>query len=189
MTSRFPGIFLLGLGLLAASGCAKAHAASVTDGGPPLQVPEPPERVLLPVEEPPVATSTPAPAPETPAPTPAAPPAAARPAPPRPQPPAAAAPPAPPPPPPAPTETRELRPGSPQTTAVTERSVRDLLTRAQRDLARVNYVKLTTDGRAQYDQSKRFSEQAEQALKERNLTFASTLAEKAATLAAELVGR
>jgi hypothetical protein len=72
---------------------------------------------------------------------------------------------------------------------VTERSVRDLLTRAQRDLMRVNYVKLTTDGRAQYDQSKRFSEQAEQALKERNLTFASTLAEKAATLAAELVGR
>jgi hypothetical protein len=70
---------------------------------------------------------------------------------------------------------------------VTERNVRDLLTRAQRDLARVNYGRLSADGRAQYDQSKRFSEQAEQALKERNLTFAFTLAEKAATLAAELV--
>ena len=66
--------------------------------------------------------------------------------------------------------------------------MREVLTRAQRDLARVDYGKLTADGRAQYDQAKRFSEQAEQALKERNLTFASTLADKAATLAAGLVG-
>src|SRR5207249_1832038 len=114
----------------------------------------PPARVLTPVEEPPIATTTPVP--ETPAPTAAAtPPPAARPAEPRRQPPTAAAQAPPPPPPPAATETRELRPGSPQTTAVTERSVRDLLTRAQRDLSRVDYVKLTTDGRAQYDQSKR----------------------------------
>jgi hypothetical protein len=35
----------------------------------------------------------------------------------------------------------------------------------------------------------RFSAQAEQALAGRNLIFAATLAEKAATLAAELLGR
>jgi hypothetical protein len=70
-----------------------------------------------------------------------------------------------------------------------ERSVRDLLTRASRDLNRVDYMRLSTDSRAQYEQSKRFSEQAEQALKERNLIFAATLADKAATLAAELLGK
>jgi hypothetical protein len=67
--------------------------------------------------------------------------------------------------------------------------VRDLLTRAARDLNKVDYMRLSTDSRAQYEQSKRFSEQAEQALKERNLIFAATLADKAATLAAELLGK
>jgi hypothetical protein len=103
--------------------------------------------------------------------------------------PAAAAPAAPPPaavtPPPAP---RDLRPSSPANTA-TEGSVRDLLARAARDINQVNYNRLSAEGRAQYDQSKRFSIQAEQALRERNLIFAATLADKAATLAAELLGR
>ena len=181
-----PSLFafcILNVALLA-SGCAKAQAASVPNG-PPLEVPEPPARVLLPIEEPPVAAATPPPQPEAPPAT-AAPPAGARPAAPKPQPPVVTQQT---PPPPAATDARELRPGSPQTTPLTERSVRDLLTRAQRDLARVDYGRLSADGRAQYDQSKRFSAQAEQALKERNLTFASTLADKAAQLAAELVGR
>jgi len=178
------GVGLLGIGSFAA--CAKARAESVPDG-PPLQIPDPPQRVLAPVEEP-LVTTTPAPEPEPP--VAAAPPRAtpARPAPePKPQstpaPPAAAAPP-----PRAPVETRELRPASP-TTAATERSVRDLLARAARDLGRVDYGRLTADGRAQYEQSKRFSTQAEQALRERNLVFAATLADKAATLAAELLQR
>jgi hypothetical protein len=64
-----------------------------------------------------------------------------------------------------------------------------MLTRASRDLSRVDYSRLSSDSRAQYEQSKRFSEQAEQALKERNLIFAATLADKAATLAAELLGK
>jgi histone H3/H4 len=72
---------------------------------------------------------------------------------------------------------------------VTERSVREMLTRASRDLSRVNYTRLSADGRAQYEQSKRFSAQAEDALRERNLVFAATLADKAATLAAELLAR
>jgi len=67
--------------------------------------------------------------------------------------------------------------------------VRDTLTRAARDLGRVDYGRLGTDARAQYDQSKRFTQQAEQALKDRNFVFAATLADKAAALAAELVGR
>ena len=165
--------------LLSAS-CAKAKAASVPDG-PPLSVPQPPERVLAPVEAPaPVAEAAPAPEP----------PPAAAPAPrtpPRPVPREAEARPAP----PSATQaegTRDLRPAD-ANNAATERAVRDVLVRANRDLGRIDYGKLTTDGRAQYEQSKRFSQQAEQALKERNLVFAATLADKAATLAAELLGR
>jgi outer membrane biosynthesis protein TonB len=175
------GVF--GVGGLA--GCAKTKAASVPDG-PPLSVPQPPERVLAPVEAPaPVAAAAPAPEPPPQAATPPKPPPPRPPAPrepePRPQPA---------PPPPAQGEpTRDLRPAATANSAATERAVRDVLVRANRDLSRVDYAKLSTDGRAQYDQSKRFSQQAEQALKERNLVFASTLAEKAATLAAELLGR
>ena len=51
----------------------------------------------------------------------------------------------------------------------------------------MDYKKLSTEGQAQYDQSKRFSDEAKQAIKERNFPYAMTLAEKAATLAAELV--
>ena len=47
------GICLLGFGLLAASaaGCANAQAKAAA-AGPPLEVPEPPPRLLAPVEEP-----------------------------------------------------------------------------------------------------------------------------------------
>ena len=167
---------------LLAGACAKARAETVPDG-PPLQMPEPPQRVLAPVEEP--VMVAPVPEAETPAAAVAAPRTPPRPAEPR-QPlvPAAVAPPAA----PAPTEPRELRATSPAS-AVTERGVRDTLARAARDIGRVNVARLSTDGRAQYEQSRRFSAQAEQALKERNLIFAATLADKAAALAAELVGR
>jgi hypothetical protein len=86
-----------------------------------------------------------------------------------------------------PAEPRDLRPALPANLEG-ERTVREMLARAARDIARVEYTRLSADGRAQYDQSKRFSAQAEQALKERNLIFAVTLADKAATLAAELLG-
>jgi len=167
------------------SACAKARAESAPDG-PPLRIPVPPEHVLVPVEPPADLASAPEPEPPPPptatAPrTPAARPAPAKP---QPAPPAAATPPTQPP----PAEPRELTAPSPASGA-NERSVRDLLTRATRDLNRVDYSRLSTDGRAQYEQSKRFSEQAEQALKERNLIFAATLADKAATLAAELLGK
>jgi type IV secretory pathway VirB10-like protein len=179
--SRWLAVVALVSTAAAAGACAKAQAETAPDG-PPLQMPEPPQRVLVPVEIPVVAETPPEPVP---------PPVATAPAPP-PRPPAerrpavpAAAPPAPPPPPVV--DTRELRTASP-TTAASERMVRDMLARAQRDLGRVNYMRLSADGRAQYEQSKRFSTQAEEALRERNLIFAATLADKAATLAAELAG-
>jgi outer membrane biosynthesis protein TonB len=185
-TLRSALVFVCVLFVAALSGaCAKAQAESVPDG-PPLQMPLPPEHVLIPVEPPSETAAAPEPEPPPP-PTAEAPRTpAARPTPaPKPQPtvPTAAAPPAQTP----PVEPRELT--APSQASANERNVRDLLARASRDLGRVDYSRLSSDRRSQYEQSKRFSEQAEQALKDRNLIFAATLADKAATLAAELLGQ
>ena len=180
------GLVTCALFALSASGCAKAQAATVPSG-PPLQVPQPPPRVLVPVEE--AVIAAPAPAPEAPPPAPATrtPPRPVTEPRPQPAPPAAATPaPAPA---PTPPEPRELRAAPSPTNATTERTVRDTLARATRDINRVDYGKLSADGRTQYEQSKRFSQQAEEALKERNVLFAATLADKAAQIAAELLGR
>jgi len=177
------GLWGLGFALLALSGggCAKARAETVPEG-PPLQMPEPPQRVLAPVEDP--AVPAPAPEPDTPAAAVAPPRAPTRPATEsRPQPPLPAAPA-----PPSVAGPRDLR-AAPPANAATERSVRETLARAARDINRVDYSRLSAEGRAQYEQAKRFTAQAEQALKERNLMFAATLADKAATLAVELLGR
>jgi hypothetical protein len=175
------------LAAVLAAGCAKAKPPVLPDG-PALAMPLPPPRVFAPVEEPiavpptvpEVATSEPPkPTQRPPARRPSPPPAAAE----RPEPEA-----------PAPVATvpveppRELRPGSSTADAAAERQVRDLLQRASRDLNRVDYRRLSNEGRSQYDQAKRFSDQAEQALKERNFVFAATLADKAATLASQLGG-
>jgi hypothetical protein len=185
-------VLVFGMFASAAAGCAKAQASA--PAGPPLDVPEPPARVLAPVEEPVTAS---APAPETPPPAPVAttprtpprPPARRaepeKPETPTPAAPAAAAAPATPPADPP----RELRPASPNGDAAAEHDARDKLARASRDLSRVDYGKLNADTRAQYEQSKRFMEQAQQALKDRNFVFASTLADKAAALAAGLAPR
>jgi outer membrane biosynthesis protein TonB len=180
----------LALTVAAASACAKAKPATVADG-PPLAMPAPPNRVFA--------------LPEEPIPVQAPPPEIADAEPPKPAPPRAARPrtaPAPPaeaqrepePPPPVaaapaqPEPGRELRTTSSAADANAERQVRDLLQKATRDLGRIDYRKLSNEGRSQYDQAKRFAEQAEQAIKERNFVFASTLAEKAATLASQLGG-
>jgi outer membrane biosynthesis protein TonB len=70
-----------------------------------------------------------------------------------------------------------------------ERRVRNLVAQAMNDLNRVNYQALNVDARNQYDTAKRFAGQAEEALRARNLVFASNLADKAAALAAQLLGR
>ena len=71
----------------------------------------------------------------------------------------------------------------PQTVA----AIRDLLGRAARDLGRVNAAALNADGRAQYETARRFIQQAEDALRARNIVFAGKLADKAAIMAAVLV--
>jgi hypothetical protein len=177
--------------LVAAAGCAKARA-STQPGGPPLETPEPPPRVVSsPIESEPIVTEVPpieGPSPRTTpnAPRPAAPrerqeqppppvPAAASQTPPSPAPPAADEP------------QRTL-----QTTAnavQVEQRIRGLLANASRDLGRIDYRALSVDAQAQYDIAKRFTEQADEALKAKNVVFAERLADKAAALAAQLAKR
>ena len=188
MTSEGARLWVLGCGLsmvmALGTGCAKAHAKSLPDG-PPLEVPRPPPHVIAAAEEPIPSPpeERPATSPAQPArPTPAPAPRAARPEPKLGTPsesPAAAA---------------ETRPGEPRTLrapgdAARERALRDRLSAASRDLGRVDYARLSASGRTQYDQAKRFIEQAEQGIKEQNLVFAATLADKAAALARDLLGR
>src|SRR3954468_14212617 len=171
------------------SGCAKAKAASAPDG-PPLAVPAPPSRALAPVEGTLAEDSPPAPEPA------AAPPPRAAATPPRPQPrpratttPAASDPEPTPPatPPVAEPAVPAPRPAATQD-AVAERRVLDAKRKAEAELKKVDYQKLSTDGKAQYDQSKKFIEQVDQLLTERNYVLAVTIAEKATTLATELQG-
>jgi hypothetical protein len=70
-----------------------------------------------------------------------------------------------------------------------EGTIRDQLTRATRDLSRVDYVALSADAKVQYDTAKRFMVLADQAIKDRNFVFARTLADKAAVIAGVLSSR
>ena len=70
-----------------------------------------------------------------------------------------------------------------------ERGIRGSLQRAAADLNRVDYRALNADARTQYDTAKRFVSQADEAIRTKNLVFAKNLAEKAATIAAQLAGR
>ncbi len=76
---------------------------------------------------------------------------------------------------------------SPGTETQTSAAIRDLMARAARDLSRVNVASLNGDGRAQFETARRFLQQADDALKARNIVFAGKLADKAATMAAVLV--
>ena len=73
--------------------------------------------------------------------------------------------------------------------AEVERRIRGLLLEATGNLNRVDYGRLNADAKGQYDSAKAFVRQAEDALRSKNLVFASYLADKAATLAAQLRGR
>ena len=70
-----------------------------------------------------------------------------------------------------------------------ERGIRASLARAGADLNRIDYRGLNADARTQYDTAKRFVRQANEAMRAKNLVFAKNLADKAATLAAQLAGR
>ena len=175
--------------LLVLTGCSSRARAQTLPDGPPLAVPIAPahEIVIEQIAEAPppepepepelvVAPSKPnqqkvptraLPTPRTETPAPASQPAATT-------------------PPPAP-EAPVVR-AAPAAAAGDETKARTLITRATTDLEkRVDYQKLSDEGKAQYNQSKRFRDEAKQALEDRNFLLAVTLADKAATLAAELV--
>jgi hypothetical protein len=187
MTMAKCSIVVLHLALaasLAACG-AKARAAAVPDG-PPLAVPLPPAHEIAveqiaeaPPQEPPPA---PDPVVSIARPSTAAASTPARPESREAQAPAVVAAPTPPAAQPEATAVRA------STSAADEKRARDLLAKAAGDLNnRVDYRRLSNEGKAQYDQSKRFSEQALQAMKEKRFDYALTLAEKAADIAAQLV--
>lgn len=175
------------------AGCAHGQAKTIAEL-PPLAMPEAPPRVVEPSEPQPPAvvalpdeprTNLPRPAPAQRSDSPrAAEPAKTDPA--------------------ASTATEQARPpedtprpNAPTTLQTTptqregevERRVRILIAQAMNDLNRVNYQALNADARNQYDMAKRFAIQAEEAVRARNLVFANNLADKAAALAAQLLGR
>ncbi len=190
-SARMVLVCVLAAGWLA---CAPTRIKTQPDG-PPLEAPVPPAHVVVAQEEPPAEPAAPSsgakPNPRVPrTPTRQSPPRsdkAAKPDKPADKPDPVATPPAKPTadePPPASTSL--------QTTANVDeevRKIRALLGRASSDLKQVNYSTLTGDRKSQYDTAKRFVEQAEDALKEKNVLFARQLADKAATLAALLVKR
>jgi hypothetical protein len=192
---------LTGLALaagLAGAGCATKVVAT-PEPPPPLVVPVVPPRLVGPVV---VEDDAPLPVAEAPAPAPAPP--AQRPARPAPRPagngaakPEPAGTPAegtaktdtpaePAPPPPAEPLLR-----TPETVNDTEaeKRVREILGRAEQNLAKVDYRALTANGRAQADTARRFITQADAALKNRSLNFARYLADKAETLSTSLLNR
>jgi hypothetical protein len=183
-------LFCLATATVAVSGCARAKAKTVPDA--PLEVPAPPTRDVEPIEveaPPPVGLVQ---EPARNAPPRARPPAPAT----REQPKAEPAKPDAPPPavepakpsdePARPTTTLQTTP--PASEVEVERSIRASLARANGDLGRVDYRQLNKDARTQYDTAKRFVHQADEALRSKNLVFAKNLADKAATLAAQLAG-
>lgn len=167
----------------ALAGCAKAQAVAAPVM-PTLAPPEVPPRVVAEYQpDPPLPAAPVSPEAVTVAPRPPRPPRRDTPRVEAPaddlQGPPAAAPAAPPPP--------ALALQMPGASAKADQSVRALLAQAARDLGRVNYQALDTDGRAQYDTARRFMQQADDALKVRNVMFAGKLADKAATMAAVLL--
>jgi hypothetical protein len=169
-----------------AAGCAEKVVKAETRVEPPaaLQVPLPPPRVIVPPQP-----DTPAQVEDT------APPSPARSHPPRPAPkpetkpdttrpdtapetPAAAEAPQ------APPETKPV-----PADAASVAAVRQQMARATQTLAQVNYAGLSNDMKAQFDTANRFLALAEQALKEGNMLFASTLTDKAGAIASLLTGR
>jgi outer membrane biosynthesis protein TonB len=189
---RLRFVLVLSVALLLSSlvsGCVRAHAKTVTET-PPLDAPAPPPRAIEPLEAdaaPPKAEEpTPAAVPARPRPTPARtePPPPDKPEPPPAEPPKVAEEP---PKPAVPPTTLQMTPAAAE--SVVERAIRGTLARATSDLNRVDYRVLDVDARTQYDTAKRFIQQSDEAIRAKNLVFAKNLADKAATLAAQLAGK
>jgi hypothetical protein len=177
-----------------AIGCAKTQARTAPEL-PPLDVPAPPPRAVEPA-----VVSTPQPGPplvEAPQPNtpgtllsvaPAQRTEPAKPEPPKPATPVVEA--------PAGVEAQRAAPPattlqtiSPQKEGEVEASIRAQLTRAAADLNRVHYQALGDDRKINYEEAKVYLKQAEDALRDKNLLFARTVADKAERIAAQLSGR
>jgi hypothetical protein len=172
-----------------ASGCVRTHART-TPNVPPLDVPLPPPRLVEAAETtpPPEPLTLPAEPVRSTLPRPRTPPVPAQ----------QTESTKPPEPPKAPEEPKEPRPPVVATTLRTtptqqegelEKRTRGLLLEATSNLNRIDYGRLNADAKGQYDSAKGFVRQAEDALRTQNLVFASYLADKAATLAAQLRGK
>ena len=179
---------------LLVTGCARPKAKTVPDAPPPLDVPAPPPRDVETNESEP---AQPVPLPQEPARN-----APLRPRPSPPQPRAEQPRPEPPKPEATPTEGETPKPteepARPPTTLQTtpaevegdvERGIRDTLARATNGLNRIDYRILDANGRSQYDTAKGFIRQADAAIRAKNLVFARSLADKAATIASQLGGK
>lgn len=184
-----PAFLLIGLTALPLAACTHAQAKSTPDM-PPLAMPAPPPRDVEPsdVEAPPPVPLVAEPAhtaPARPRPAPAPRNEQPRTEPPKPEPPATE--------PPKPAEEPKppttLQTTPPAAEGEVERGIRASLQRATADLNRIDYRALNTDARTQYDTAKRFVRQAEDNLRTKNLVFAKSIAEKVATIAAQLAGR
>jgi hypothetical protein len=163
--------------VLGAAACGARAETTLPGSTPELLPPTPPARLVIPAPEAPTLPEV-----EPPAAPPAAPATPPRPNNPRPTPPPAN--PAPPPvtvetPPPAVLSTS-------MNTADFERRIQNQLRLATTHLRQVNPRTLSAEAKAQYDAAQGFVRQCEEALKVRNLMFASQLADKAATMAALL---
>lgn len=171
-----------------AAGCSRPQARTIPDM-PPLDVPLPPPRLVEAAEtqppEPVTLAAEPArsiPPRPRPTPSPQQQGDASRPEPSKPEP-------------SRPTEEPKtpaattLRTTPTEQEAEVERRIRGLLLEATGNLSRIDYGRLNADAKDQYDSARGFVRQAEDALRGRNLVFASYLADKAATLAAQLRGR
>jgi outer membrane biosynthesis protein TonB len=180
-------LFCLSALPLSLTACAHAQAKTTPDA--PLDMPAPPPRDVGPNE-----VDVPPPVPLVAEPVRSVP-ARPRPAPreqPRPELPKPDV--TPPPEPPKPAEEPAKAPTTLQTAPATveteqERAIRATLTRATSVLNRVDYRALSADARTQYDTAKRFIQQADDAMRTKNLVFARNLADKASVLAAQLGGR
>jgi outer membrane biosynthesis protein TonB len=174
-----------------AAACTRAKAKTMPDAPPPLDVPAPPPRdvetneteppPLIPLPQEPARNAPPRTRTTQPAR-----PTETRPEPPKPEttPPEAEA--------PKPEEAPKpptLQTGPSQAEAEMERGIRTTLSRAAGDLNRVDYRVLNADARVQYDTAKNFIDQAEKAVRAKNLVFAKTLADKAAAIATQLGGK
>jgi hypothetical protein len=169
------------------AGCATTQAKAPVER-PALEMPSAPPRVIEPAPSPEV---MPDPVPELPPP----------PANPKPRPPQREAsrpdpkletPPADPAPvaqPPVQPVVPPLRTASSTDSAEATRQITEMRNRAKQLLDVTDYQRLTAEQRLQYDNAKRFIDEADEALKAKNFEFARGVAEKAEKLARELQGR